>query len=274
MSALAAARGIAALVAFGGAGEALGSWISIVPSTSAPAHNEVVTLDVVLDRGGVFGPFYAWQFADFRIAMASTGASLTPDAVLPISESSSERAENVTSSGVVPAAGGVWTDGRRPPQQIAGSAFVSPLWYHGGARFIGGEADVLRTPRRGADLVLASTRNGGKIGGFQAPPSLPDPNPAIHVGGTYEIFRFRFRYDAAFGDVMFRLRTVSGAVYTDANGPFSTFQTTSQRRLPRTWISGAGGRVGPDVAGRVVPGPGTAAVALPMVVFAARRRRG
>ena len=273
MSATHATRVIAALALCGAGGSAAGSWISIQPSTSTPAHNEVVTLDVVLDRGGVQGPFYAWQFADFRIAIASTGQALTPSAILPITASLSETAENVTSAGTVGASGGAWCEGRRPPQRLASSSFISPLWYHGGARFIGGEADLLRTPRRGADFVLASTENGGKIGGMQAPPALPDPNPAIHVGGTYEIFRFRFRYDAAFGDVMFRLRTVSGAVYTDASSAFATFQTTPQRRLPRTWIGGSPGSVVAPMTGRAIPGPGTLLAAGPMVLLASRRRR-
>lgn len=58
------------------------SWIRQVPSTTSPAHSEIVSIDVVRDADGASGAFYAWQFGQFRTALTGTESRMPGSAVL------------------------------------------------------------------------------------------------------------------------------------------------------------------------------------------------
>ncbi len=250
-----------------------------------PDDQQVVTIDVVLNaldavtRKG--DPFGAWQLAEFRIQLKSTGDAIPASAYLPIADDAAEAAagfnRNFGGRFGVSTLGNAWVSGVRPAPQFSVAGHNGNSASNGGARLQ--SLDYAVSPRRNNKAVILATNTGNKaIGGFQHTATLPTNNLFINTRAVYEIFRFRLRYEDRFGAVRIRFDgTPAVAYYADLASSSATFLPVERNRkawLNRGAVGGsAGGAVGPTGAiGEPIPAaPGVALIGVASLVVGRRR---
>lgn len=250
-----------------------------------PSDQQVVTIDVVLNaldsvtRKG--DPFGAWQFAEFRIQVKSTGDAIPASAFLPIEDDAVEAAPgfNRALGGRfgVSTFGNAWESGVRPGPQFSVAGHNGNTASNGGARLQ--SLDYAVSPRRNNKAVILARNTGNKaIGGFQHTAALPNNNVFINTRAVYEIFRFQLRYEDRFGAVRMRFDgTPAVAYYPDVASNAATFLGVERNRkawLNRGAVGGsAGGAPGPTGAiGEPIPGaPGVALFGAASLVVGRRR---
>ena len=159
--------------------------VFMTSSSALPAQGEVVTISLWLDATTVATPFSSWANWNGVITSTNDGGDLSAASV----SVTDGPADTVSTTNF--AAADNWASGRRP------SAVPGFGGTFGGFRQ---QVQNYVVTDAGGDLRLDAPVQGG-IDALQQP--IAAPNTFANTSRVLEVFRFRFTYDAAMGQVIF-----------------------------------------------------------------------